>query len=329
MSTQLFYESDSRRLDDRNYGLAVQFNQKSTGLSWSNRGLTIDMKIPALGRQIQESVTDIPGRVSLKNGFCLLEGEDHLAGGIVLDATFPLERDVYDAYLSFLDITQNWHLYRIWHYVPFINRETQGIENYRSFCKGRSLAFEHFLGSNFSRKLPAASAVGINDTKLVMYFLAGKTPGMHIENPEQVSAYQYPRCYGPRPPSFARGTCVDVASKRVGYLSGTASIKGHQSVTLEDTADQLYTTLDNMSLIFESMGFVSERHSYGSFFPNGDDYERFFKVYIRHLEDTDYIQSLFSQMIGLREDDRVLYLQSDICRSELNIEIEAIISDRC
>jgi len=264
----------------------------------------------------------------MRNGFFLLESEESLVGGVVLDVDFPLEKDIYDVYLSFLEITQNWHLYRIWHYVPFINQETQGIENYRSFCKGRSLAFEHYLGSDFDRKLPAASAVGIDDTKLVMYFLAGKTPGIHLENPEQVSAYQYPQIYGPRPPSFARGTRVNLAGRRVGYLSGTASIKGHQSVTLGDTADQLYTTLDNMSLIFESMGFVNERHSYGSYFPDADDYQRSFKVYIRHLADMKYVQNLFSQMIGLRADDRVLYLQSDICRSELNLEIEAVISER-
>src|SRR3546814_12468443 len=54
--------------------------------------------------------------------------------------------------------------------------------------------------------LPAATAIGrCDDARVVqVYWLAARTPGMPVENPRQVSAYRYPRQYGPQQPSFAR-----------------------------------------------------------------------------------------------------------------------------
>jgi chorismate lyase/3-hydroxybenzoate synthase len=86
-------------------------------------------------------------------------------------------------------LTKDWNLYRVWNYVPYINEEAFDLENYRSFCKGRSLAFEAFYGEDFNVKMPAASAVGINDNKLVLYFIAGKETATNtkILNKSQLS----------------------------------------------------------------------------------------------------------------------------------------------
>lgn len=308
--------------------LKVLFGQPTTKCCQTANGIEVHLKIPVLGGTNQEQIFSGLGKTSQKLGFQTIESDRFLVGALTRKVDFPLKETAYEVYQNLLQLTQDWHLYRIWHYVPYINQETFSLENYRSFCQGRSLAFESFYGGNFTFKLPAASAVGINDNYLVVYFIAGKTKGEYLENPEQVSAYRYPQKYGKRPPSFARGTILINKNRQIGYLSGTASIKSHQSVTLSRIVEQLYTTVDNMSLVFEAMGLVAERQSYGNFMPDPDRYSRAFKVYLRSADDLPLVRSLFPRVIMSVADDRLVYLQSDICRAELDLEIEAVIKER-
>lgn len=308
--------------------LRAMFGQDRTACTVTDRSIDLYLKIPTFGLDCTESIAENwTGKIYTKLGFHLLETEDTIAGALVRETDFPLEFTTYSIYLNFLQLTQNWNLLRVWNYVPYINEETDGLENYRSFCKGRSLAFEAFYGADFEVKLPAASAVGINDNKLVLYFIAGKKSGSHIENYEQMSAFKYPQQYGPRSPSFARGTVVYHNDRTVGYVSGTASIKGHESVTLDDVSQQLQTTLDNMSIVCEQMNLV-ERMSYGGLLPDPAKYARHFKVYIRHEADVKFIQEEFPKTIFATEADRIVYLRSDICRADLDLEIEAIFESR-
>lgn len=325
-------ESQTRTSDKKttlpNKTLQVLFGREETRCVSTDNSIDLYVKIPVLGQDSRERIASQPGRIHSRLGFHLIESEEYLAGVLVKEVDFPLEKAAYEVYMDFLELTKDWNLFRVWNYVPYINNETSALENYKSFCKGRSLAFEAFYGTDFEVKLPAASAVGINDRKLVLYFIAGKADAAHIENPEQVSAFKYPQQYGPRSPSFARGTVIELAGKRVGYLSGTASIKSHKSVTLSDVAEQMYTTLDNMSLVFMNMGLVHERMSFGSLMPDSAKYDRFFKVYIRNEADAAIVRELFPQSILATEEDHIIYLRSDICRYELDIEIEAVIQEK-
>ena len=61
---------------------------------------------------------------------------------------------------------------------------------------------------------------------LQVYWLAGREPGIALENPRQLSAYHYPRQYGPTPPAFSRAMLV---APDLLMISGTASIVGHAS----------------------------------------------------------------------------------------------------
>ena len=304
------------------------FGQEQTACISTENSIDLQLKIPTFSSNNTEYlIFDEPGHIYQKLGFSLLETKDTLAGAIVQKADFPLEQNTYEIYLNFLELTKDWSLFRVWHYVPYINEDTQDLENYRSFCKGRSLAFEAFYGEDFEVKLPAASAVGINDDYLVMYFIAGKEDGTHIENYEQVPAYKYPQKYGPRSPSFARGTVISQKGKQIGYVSGTASIKSSESVSLQTIAQQLHTTMDNMSIVCEQMG-LGERGSFSGLMPDPAKYDRHFKVYIRYPVDVSYIQEEFPKIIGATDTDHIIYLRSDICRADLNLEIEAIIEER-
>jgi hypothetical protein len=210
------------------------------------------------------------------------------------------------------------HLCRIWHYVPCINEPGPGgLENYRAFCHGRSLAFETQYGADFKRLLPAASAVGTEDGHLTIVFAACAVEPQHFENPEQVPAYNYPRKHGPRPPSFSRATLVPAKTGADVFISGTAAIEGHESVAPGDTAGQIVHTMHNLHAISLRCGL-------------GDDLglasggERHFKIYVRHKDDLVAVKTALDRSF-LSAADRVSYLRSDICRAELNLEIEATV----
>lgn len=220
-------------------------------------------------------------------------------------------------YRRILALTRGRHLYRIWNYVPQINALTAGFENYRAFCQGRSLAFQAALGSEFQPQLPAASAVGSKGRTLEVLFVAGETPPAHFENPEQVPAYLYPLEHGPRAPSFARATVARDGRRTWVFLSGTSAIKGHETVAPGDLATQTECTLDNLRLISRISGL-------GEDFDAGRAAQRHFKVYLRHAEDLAAARARLERSF-LRPADRVTYLQADICRAALNIEIEATI----
>ena len=219
-----------------------------------------------------------------------------------------------DAYRQVLAAVGSRRLYRVWHFVPRINDDTAGIENYRAFCQGRSLAFEEHFGTDYRRQLCAASAVGCDGAELELVFVAGDAAPRHCENPEQVPAYDYPPEHGPRSPSFARATVVETAGRRITFVSGTSSIKGHATVG-GALARQIDCTLDNLRLISEQAGLGPE-------LLRGAADERHFKIYLRRATDLPAVQQALRERL-IDEMDRVIYLRADICRAALDIEIEA------
>ena len=139
------------------------------------------------------------------------------------------------------------HLIRIWNHVPGINDDDHGRERYQRFCEGRYRAFEA-AGYGLASDLPAASAVGMRGEGLAIYSIASRTPGVQVENPRQVAAYRYPPRYGPKSPSFSRAT-------RLGdtvFLSGTASVVGHETLHAGDVDKQLEETLQNLDAILNA-----------------------------------------------------------------------------
>jgi chorismate lyase / 3-hydroxybenzoate synthase len=228
-------------------------------------------------------------------------------------------RRVYDRVLA---VSRGHQLYRFWNYVPRINVVTAGLENYRAFCRGRSLAFETAFGAGFQSRLPAASAVGSDGDTLDVIFAAGEATPRHVENPEQIPAYEYPREHGPRSPSFSRATVVAEGGTRFVFLSGTAAIKGHVTIAPGKLEEQIACTLDNLRLISRACD-VGENLGAESGAATGEGgWTRHFKVYLRRHDELARAKALLEGAL-FTSGDRVTWLRSDICRAELNIEIEA------
>jgi chorismate lyase / 3-hydroxybenzoate synthase len=200
------------------------------------------------------------------------------------------------------------HLARIWNYLPQINVETDGLERYRQFNSARRnalIAYRRDLTGN----VPAACALGsITGSPLLVSFLASRKPATAVENPRQVSAYDYPAQYGPKP-AFSRASILDDML----FISGTASIVGHETVHIGDVAAQTRETLANIEALLSEANRVRGGFSLRTLA---------FKVYVRNSADLPLIQSQLEPALG--QQAQVLYLHADICRQDLLVEIEAV-----
>ncbi len=237
--------------------------------------------------------------------FQLHRENDWLLGSARLTVGADIEAATRQLYRDLVTATDGHALCRIWNYVPAINAPGPGNqENYRLFCRARSQVFSDAFGQKLTAHIPSASAVGTDGDHLSVLFAAHRATPRHVENPQQIPAYDYPADYGPRAPSFARAT---VLADTV-FISGTSSIRGHATISPHDTAAQLACTLDNLRIITAETGAASSA-------------SRHVTVYLRHAADLPAVTATLNREF-LSSGDHVTYLRADICRAELNIEIE-------
>lgn len=296
----------------------VSFGAGRTEISGANGTSKLALALPVLHGANIERLLEPTDAVTPREDFRVFENEGHAAGFAVAAPDGDLETATKELYRRLFAVTAGRQLYRIWNYVPKINHIEDELENYRRFCRGRSLAFEEHFGRGFRQHLPAASAVGTTGGALAVAFVAGDVAAQHFENPKQVPAFEYPPAYGPRPPSFSRATLINTPAQRQIFISGTAAIRGHATVAAHDLAAQLACTRENLSLIAATAGA-------GNDFGAKDGWRRTMKVYIRHASDFPRVRGDLEQH-WLRDGDSVTYLHADLCRADLLVEIEAVLT---
>ncbi len=252
----------------------------------------------------------------VEDGRCLagwIELEERRFGGLVEAA-----EAAYRGLLRFQAQSQYHHVWRIWNFVTAINEGEGDAERYRHFCLGRARAFAASHASSTDIGYPAASAVGKpqGPRTLQVCWLAGREPAERLENPRQVSAYDYPRQYGPAAPSFSRAM---LTPDPLLLISGTASIVGHVSLHPGNVTAQLEETLANLDSLLRH---ARTRSVLG---PSRLGQASLVKVYLRNPSHTAAVESRLREQLG--HDVPFLILAADICRSELLLEIEVVQRD--
>ena len=233
--------------------------------------------------------------------------QDHLFGVIEIEesAHTDLRSAAAEAYRRLTAFSASGafpHPWRIWNFIDAINEGVGDDERYRRFCQGRADVLEGRF-----RIFPAGSALGRRDGRRIVQviWLAGRTPGTGVENPRQISAFEYPRTYGPSSPSFSR-------AMRLGshlLISGTASIVGHRTIHAGDPLAQLAVSIENMEAVARASGV-----------PNPALRE--LKVYLRHREQVPTIVASLRQQHANPGNECLL--MADICREDLLLELEAV-----
>jgi len=234
-------------------------------------------------------------------------------------ACSPLQaasREAYRRIFGLLDAQRLPHLWRAWNYLADINLETHGLERYRQFNTGRQDAFLE-SGRVATGNVPAACAIGLTGGPLRIAFMAGCEAATAIENPRQISAYDYPAEYGPRSPTFSRAALVCLARQEILFVSGTASILGHRTMHHGDVAAQTREALANVAAV------LAEANRRGRSAPYRID-ALAYRVYLRHASDFAAVREVLNAMLGTAP--AITCIHADICRSDLLVEIEATAS---
>lgn len=209
----------------------------------------------------------------------------------------------YDRLLEHVAASAEPYLLRIWNYLDRINEGAGDTERYRRFCSARARS----MAAHGLARYPAATAIGHHGAsgRLQVYALCAAHDGTALENPRQVSAWQYPRRYGPTAPSFARAMQLPTGGLAI---SGTAAVLGADSHHAGDVAAQATEAIANLRALLE-------RASLPRFAAAAP-----LKVYVRHPQDADAVRAVLAR--ELAPDVPRLLLQGDVCRGELLVEID-------
>jgi chorismate lyase/3-hydroxybenzoate synthase len=261
----------------------------------------------------------LPVRRFTEDGISWTENDELLfiQHAIPESALANLEDAVCDAYTRLNGILERRgyrHWLRAWNFLSDINSGDGDAERYRRFSAGRFQALAR--RTDFERALPAASTIGTPcGSGLHIYIIAATRPGLQVENPLQVSAFKYPRLYGRRSPSFSRALMMGWQDHTELFVSGTASIVGHESHHPGDPLAQLRRTADNLTALRHHA--QEQAPDAGALQPTS------LKLYLRRRADLPLILPLLPELFG---DVPAHVLAGDICRRELLLEVELMYS---
>lgn len=276
------------------------------------------LPLEALGGATAESwVGSSAARVVTSPQISCAENGSHLFGWMTVDEVELADcagssERAYSRLRAFLHQAGYPWLLRSWNYINDIHRGDGDNERYRQFCLGRYRAVS--AADGFERHLPAATVIGTAQPGMQIWFLAGKTPGVQVENPRQTSAFQYPREYGPASPSFSRATLL--RDEGLLLMSGTASVVGHATRHPHDVEAQCGEIFVNIRALLQRASGIQQ--STAGWSPT------LLRVFLREEGDLELIRARVASEFGVAAP--VMYLRGDICRADLLLEIDGVFS---
>ena len=236
-----------------------------------------------------------------------------VVGGDIRSAT----RDAYLHLLSGVHSTGHPRVVKIWNYFGNINQGDDDCETYRQFSLGRAEIFQE-MGIT-DKLFPAGTAIGTPGVEgLTLVALATRFGVDWVENPRQISAFNYPRRYGPRSPKFSRGGLVSSGDHRSFFISGTAAVVGHESAYPFDVVRQVGETVQNLGELWQAgstVGLTERRLA-----PGG---KYIVRIYVRNPADYPVVARELQDYLGANV-DHAIFLHGDICRKDLMVEIDGV-----
>jgi len=219
------------------------------------------------------------------------------------------------------------HIVRQWNYIGNILEVKREVQNYQKFNEVRS---EYYHKYRNVHSYPAATGIGMKFGGVVLDFCAVKALAnlkiIAVDNPDQIRPYDYsqqvlkgkPLCSKGinQPPQFERALFLTENMGSTLFISGTASIIGQDTIGIDDIEEQTIVTLDNISKLTDS---VRISHLSGKPGSNAGS-PILLRVYIKNQDDITKVKAICEQRYpGVPS----VYIEADICRDNLLVEIEA------
>ena len=250
-----------------------------------------------------------------------------IAGGLYADdLTLPVREQSEQVFgkaeeilkaeqMSFGDIVRQWN------YLERITDIVYGNQCYQDFNDIRS---QFYASSEWASGYPAATGIGTQHGGILVDFNAvkGGIEIIPLDNDWQRAAHVYSdevlishRTDAEKgTPKFERGKSLSDHQQEMIYISGTAAIRGEESIVTGDVLVQTEITLENIQHL---IGLEEGREK----LPEHSGKLELLRVYLKHEEDAKIVKE---DMDKLCPDVPIVYLYADVCREELLVEIEGI-----
>ncbi len=239
------------------------------------------------------------------------------AGGFQGDVIhFRIEQQAVEAFRLMGEVLKRegfpvHSIVRQWNYIEQITAFDGPDQHYQTFNNARG---DFYARADWSQGYPAATGIGANLGGILVdadaaVFRHSACFATSIDNNLQVAAHAYSEGVletarqKKTTPKFERAKSLTFDGRRVIYISGTAAIRGEESLKGVGLERQLHITMENIA------------HLVGNARPE------MLRVYLKYKSDYAEAERLMNAY-GL--DIPISYMWADVCRDELLIEIEGI-----
>lgn len=200
---------------------------------------------------------------------------------------------------------------RQWNYMERITDFDGGNQHYQLFNNART---EFYAQTEWPEGYPAATGIGTDRGGILIdvdaaVLESGEAFVTPIDNKLQVMAHAYSgqvlKEAGQKKttPKFERAKSLTCHDRRLVYISGTAAIRGEESLDGVGLEGQLRITMENIGQL------------------TGKARPVMLRVYLKNKSDYEEAKVLLADY-GLPVP--VVYMRADVCREELLIEIEGV-----
>lgn len=212
-------------------------------------------------------------------------------------------------------------IFRQWNYIGNILEEKlvegKKVQNYQYFNDIRAIYYQK---KQDREQYPAATGIGMDCPGVCIDFIAVKNKNgdsacnLPIRSEVQKDAYRYQEHVlvgesvvldSKNAPLFERGRCFLSAKDSIAMISGTASIKGEETVDLNDIRKQTSNTVRFIGDLLENMPHARCRRA---------------RLYVKRGQHPEEAVRIFRQ--SYPEDCLCTAVFADICRNNLLVEIE-------
>lgn len=218
------------------------------------------------------------------------------------------------------------HVIRQWNYVgeilKIIDAKGLDLQNYQVFNEVRGRFYhQHRVREDF----PAATGIGVKTPGVSIDFYAVQPLGdgvatIAVNNRKQQNPYVYDqevligsapvKKAAKQPPQFERARLLRMPGSATLFLSGTASIVGQETVGVGDVEEQTRVTIANLEELSRS---VEESQKTDAWRYN------LLRVYVKNEEDFSLVVPICKAHFP---DIPIIFVQADVCRDNLLMEIE-------
>lgn len=216
---------------------------------------------------------------------------------------------------------------RQWNYVGNITGYRDGKQNYQEFNDARTA---YYSNSKWENGYPAATGIGASFDGVIVGCIAVKYKKQNhkgvypIDNPLQIAAHEYSknvlidnsRDAVKSTPKFERAKLVEIDNGACCFVSGTAAIRGEESMDESSARLQTIQTIENINYLISKENLIRFGcKAYDLKLCN-------LRVYVKNEKDYDEIKSVVDDAYP---NVPVVYTVADVCRGELLVEIEGIL----